>query len=123
MTRKKLNKFLFIGIFVAVISLGGFVLKKSFENNRCANTLSCEESFIVSVDNDEQAIFNGKVIDPPDIDLAQKPTEPHVLGSESPMGDKHIYVDLTSQTLKAYEGDTLFMETKVSSGKWAPTPT
>ena len=124
MTRKKLKKFrfLFIGIFIAVISLGGFVLKKSFENHRCANSLSCKESFIVSVNNDEQAIFNGVVIDPPDIDLAQKSTEPHVLGSESPKGEKHIYVDLTTQTLKAYEGDTLFMETKVSSGKWAPTP-
>ena len=36
--------------------------------------------------------------------------------------DKHIYVDLTSQTLVAYEGDTPVMTSLVASG-WGSTPT
>ena len=70
---KKRNKdfrLIFVGLFIAVISLGGFVLKRSFENQRCANTGSCEESLNFSVNNEEVAIFNGEKIDPPEIDLS-----------------------------------------------------
>lgn len=125
MVRKKTNKFnLFLfGVLTVFIGLSVFLLKKFFENNLCANTLSCKESFILSVNNDEQAIFSRQIVDPPDIDLGQKSRESNVLGAEIPKGEKHIYVDLTTQTLKAYEGDSLFMETKISSGKWAETPT
>ena len=44
-----------------------------------------------------------------------------VLGEVS--GEKRIYVDLATQTLSAYQGDTLFMQVLVSIGKWGRTPT
>ena len=45
------------------------------------------------------------------------------MGSEAEVADKRIEVDLSTQTLKAYDGDSLFMEAKVSTGKMFPTPT
>ncbi|OGM14523.1 hypothetical protein A3A76_05995 [Candidatus Woesebacteria bacterium RIFCSPLOWO2_01_FULL_39_23] len=115
--------FLYLGIFIAAMSLVFFILHKSVKNIPCANTLSCKESLELSVNNDEQAVFNAEKIDPPKIDLLASSEEKKVLGIESSTGDKHIYVDLGTQTLKAYEGETLFLETKISSGKWFPTPT
>lgn len=49
-------------------------------------------------------------------------TMKNVLGAST--GDnKHIYVDLTSQHLYAYDGNTLVYSFPVSTGKWHPTPT
>jgi lipoprotein-anchoring transpeptidase ErfK/SrfK len=45
-----------------------------------------------------------------------------VLGASVSAGEKHIYVDLSAQTLYAYEGNTQIMQTLISSGKWGPTP-
>src|SRR3989344_3400119 len=125
MARKKakIPFFLYVGIFIALIGLGFFILKIAVKNLPCANTLSCKESLELSVNNDEKAIFNGEEIVPPKIDLSLLSQEPKVLGTTTPASDKHIYVDLTNQTLKAYDGDVFFMETKISSGKWFPTPT
>jgi len=109
--------------FVVTVGLGFLILRKSTNTLHCANTLSCKESLEVSVNNNEGAVFNSRNINPPKIDLSAISNEPKVLGSEAEVGEKHIEVDLTTQTLKAYEGDTLFMETKISSGKWFPTPT
>lgn len=47
---------------------------------------------------------------------------PNVLGDSTVSGEKHIYVDLTNQKLYAYQDNTLFLETYVSTGKWFPTP-
>lgn len=55
--------------------------------------------------------------------LPRKLIQKKVLGDETATGEKHIYVDLTTQTLTAYQGDTLFMKVPVSTGKWSPTPT
>jgi lipoprotein-anchoring transpeptidase ErfK/SrfK len=45
-----------------------------------------------------------------------------VLGDQA--GDyKRIYVDLTNQRLYAFEGNNLFMNVPVSTGKWNYTPT
>jgi lipoprotein-anchoring transpeptidase ErfK/SrfK len=65
-------------------------------------------------------IFNGQRIIPPRIDIEK---DHKVLGDSILAGMKHIYVDLTSQTLYAYEGDNLILQTLVSTGKWFPTPT
>ncbi len=45
-----------------------------------------------------------------------------VLGETDVVGEKRIYVNLETQTLTAYQGDTKFMEAKVSTGKWNRTP-
>ncbi|MDE2589001.1 MAG: L,D-transpeptidase, partial [Patescibacteria group bacterium] len=58
---------------------------------------------------------------PPKIDLAAALPK-SVLGTSTDAGDKHIYVDLTTQKLYAYEGNNLYFQTFISSGKWDPTP-
>ena len=95
--------------------------KQSF----CANSISCIKNLNVNVENGESGIFNGQKITPPQIDLASetKNSKTQVLGDEAASGEKHIYIDLTNQTLYAYQGNTLFMKTLVSTGKWHPTPT
>ncbi len=91
-----------------------------FSKQYCAH--SCKESFSLKIENGQAGTFEGRKVIPPAIDLAEKP-DLKVLGEATGSGEKRIYVDLTTQTLKAYQGDTLFMETKVSTGKMFPTPT
>lgn len=88
----------------------------------CANSISCTESMKLKVENNEVGIFNNQKIIPPKIDLSQKETKTTVLADETASGEKHIYVDLTHQTLTAYQGNTLILKTLISSGKWSPTP-
>jgi len=99
-------------VVLAFLIFGGFfVFKNSFPS--CANPGSCKESLDLSA---------GQKISPPQVDLAAETTFAPVLG-ETDNGSKRIYVDLTNQTLTAYEGNTIFLETKISSGKWGRTPT
>lgn len=70
---------------------------------------------------EDKAWFEGRelqasVVDEPDLRLATR-----VLGAVAV--DKWIEVDLSEQKLIAHEGDGIFLESAVSSGKWAPTPT
>ncbi len=47
----------------------------------------------------------------------------HLLQKDSPTTTKRIVVDISSQTLSAYDGDTLFMRESISTGKeFTPTP-
>ena len=62
-------------------------------------------------------IADGEEVGVGPSDLAGK----QVLGTVN--GEKWIEVDLSEQKLIAHEGDRVFLETPVSSGKWAPTPT
>lgn len=114
-------KWLWVGAFLTAIGL--LVLNKSFSQNVCANSLSCEESLNLNVENGVTGVFNGQKIMPPQIDLAKKEPKTAVLGESDLEGEKHIYVDLSTQTLSAYQGETLFMEAKVSTGRWGKTPT
>ena len=125
MAKKRKGNFPYVitGLFIVLTSLGIFILKRSFNEARCANTLSCEESLSFSVNNDENAIFNGGKMNPPEIDLSLLTGETSVLGSATTSSDKRIEVDLSTQILRAYNGDTLFMESLISSGKLFPTPT
>jgi hypothetical protein len=88
----------------------------------CANTLSCSSTPTLAVENDAIGIFENQAVLPPRINLAEAPTTDNVLGEETATGEKHIYVDLATQTLSAYQGDTLFMQTPISAGKWNRTP-
>lgn len=89
----------------------------------CANSISCIKNLNVDVENNAIGIFMGQRVTPPKIDLAQDRGKTSVLGDQTATGEKHIYVDLTNQTLYAYQGKTLFMQTLVSTGKWGRTPT
>lgn len=90
----------------------------------CANTLSCEESLKLKVENNAVGIFNNQKVTVPNIALGPNDTKPAVLGAKSTeLNEKHIYVNLKTQILTAYDGGELFMQTPISSGKWFPTPT
>jgi lipoprotein-anchoring transpeptidase ErfK/SrfK len=89
----------------------------------CANDKSCTESQKLKVENNTVGIFNSRQVVPPKIILSLKDTKPSILGVQTSSEEKHIYVDLSKQTLYAYQGKKLFMQTYISSGKWFPTPT
>jgi hypothetical protein len=125
MAKKKETRsmYWYVGLAFILISLAAFVFDRTFKAEPCANTKSCEESLNFSVDNTKNAVFAQRNIDPPDIDLSTLTEEASVLGTKASANEKHIDVDLTTQTLKAYEGGELFIEATVSTGKWFPTPT
>ncbi|SRR6266568_272993 len=87
----------------------------------CANSKTCQSDLTQQIDNNATGTFEGHAITPPKIDLAAAlPTS--VLGASTATGEKHIYVDLSTQKLYAYQGDSKIFETYISSGKWDPTP-
>lgn len=108
---------LFVG--AAVFIAGQYAFKPS---PPCANSLSCESDLSEKVENGAVGIFEGHRVIAPPIDLASEKNRPSVLGTNVPNAQKHIYVDLSSQNLYAYEGDTKFMQTFISSGRWGKTP-
>ncbi|MCL4353684.1 L,D-transpeptidase [Patescibacteria group bacterium] len=88
----------------------------------CANSITCAKNLSVQIDNNALGIFHGQTVIPPKIGLVKKNVQSAVLGASIAKGPKHIYVDLTNQTLYAYQGKNLVMKTLISSGKWRKTP-
>ena len=70
----------------------------------CANSKTCQSDLSMHIDNNAKGTFDGQTIIPPKIDLATALPK-QVLGASTPTGDKHIYVDLSTQKLYAYQGD------------------
>lgn len=123
MTRKK-NKAgdlrpSFLLLLVAALAVGLLIFFWSIKRPFCANSKSCVSDY--ELDTNAVAVFNGQKISAPAVDINLKPNK--VLGEETMAGEKHIYVDLATQTLKAFQGDELYMEAPVSTGKWFATPT
>ena len=76
------------------------------------------------VENNAVGIFNNQRVTVPNIAFGPNDTKPAVLGAKSTeLSEKHIYVNLKTQILTAYDGGELFMQAPISSGKWFPTPT
>lgn len=132
MARKRKNKNGFPLGFV--IGFGTFLVFASLiytailntNNPPCANSRSCEESLTLKIDNKSEGVFLNQKVDVPQIDFDNTQTE--VLGVDEEIDiesaeEKHIYINLKTQTLSAYDGDVLFMETPVSTGLWGKTPT
>lgn len=67
-------------------------------------------------------MFQGHIVTPPKIDIAFDNTTSSVLGANVPSAPKHIYIDLATQTLYAYQGSTKIMQTLIASGRWGKTP-
>jgi len=88
----------------------------------CANTISRTESLELKVENNAEGTFCNKKVSVPKIADSTLNTRLAVLGTASGSGEKHIYVNLATQTLLAYQGNTLFMKTPISSGRWGRTP-
>jgi lipoprotein-anchoring transpeptidase ErfK/SrfK len=108
---------LFIGILV--FFAGKYFFKPPVP---CANSTSCQSDLIEKIENGAIGFFEGHKINAPDISLVSDTTSQSVLGVNIPDPQKHIYVDLSSQTLYAYDGNTKFMQTPISSGRWNKTP-
>lgn len=113
--------FSIISVFVLVSLLYPLLTKKP--TPPCANEKSCSESLKLKIENDAIGYFNNQQIVPPKISLLPNDSKPYVLGTNNDSGEKLIYVDLAKQTLYAYQGNNLFMQTYVSTGKWNRTPT
>ncbi|OGM74336.1 hypothetical protein A2382_02915 [Candidatus Woesebacteria bacterium RIFOXYB1_FULL_38_16] len=112
-----------LALFFLSLTLGSvFILKKSLFP-KCANSLSCKESLEFSIANGEPAVFSGQTIIPPFIELNNNLASSDVLAVATEGQEKHIFVDLATQTLTAVEGETIFMQVPVSTGKWGRTPT
>lgn len=120
-----MKKFLLIGAF-SLLSLNLFfsILKlgKLKPKLPCANTISCAHNLNSQIENGKTGIFNGEIIQVPDIDPSQELQFKMVLGEQSSPANKHIYIDLSTQKLYAFEDNQLFMETFVSTGTYDRTP-
>ena len=115
--------------FILILISGLFlvVVFSSFLDNldvktHIASELSCGPSDLSGeIDfTDTIAIFNGNQLNLPEV--AFNEDETYVLGLVHE--ERWIEVDLSEQALRAWEGNTLFLETPVSTGlPWWPTPT
>lgn len=108
---------LFAGILVYTV--GSFFVKPP---TPCANSKTCQTDLSVHIDNNTLGTFEGRTVVPPKMSLAMNTPSTSVLGASTATGDKHIYVDLSTQRLYAYQGSILVMNTFISSGKWDPSP-
>ena len=89
----------------------------------CANSISCKTSPKFEVEKNAIGIFNNKPVKAPNISLAENENPQPVLGEQTTNGEKHIFVNLSTQTLSAYEDEKLILQTPISSGLWGKTPT
>lgn len=121
-SKKVFNLPFFLALLFSVLVLGCLIIFWSLTRPFCANSISCKESFSVNIQNGATGVFDGQKVVPPAVDISKQPQASKVLGEATIVGDKHIDIDLTNQTLSAYQGTTLFMEAPISSGKWHPTP-
>jgi len=88
----------------------------------CANSKTCQSDRELQINNNAIGMFEGHKVTPPKMSLSMGEPSSNVLGASTALGEKHIFVDLAAQRLYAYQGDSLVMDTFISSGKWDPTP-
>jgi lipoprotein-anchoring transpeptidase ErfK/SrfK len=70
-----------------------------------------------------EGIYYGTKVDVPEALLVSDTQQVHVLGVANP-SERWIEVDLSEQKLRAWDGNSLFLESLVSTGlPWWPTPT
>jgi lipoprotein-anchoring transpeptidase ErfK/SrfK len=114
----------FISLLIAVLvfAVGNFFTKTPLPSLPCANSKSCQSDLTMQINNNAVGTFEGHKVVPPKMSVAMGNPSTSVLGATTIPGDKHIYVDLSTQRLYAYQGDSLVMDTFISSGKWDPTP-
>lgn len=110
-------------LHLLVISIvAGFIYLATQQRPPCANSISCVKNLSTQIENGTQGVFLGQTVTAPTIDLAADTNSISVLGEETTADEKHIYIDLDTQTLYAFENNELFFQTLVSTGKWGRTP-
>ena len=88
----------------------------------CANSKSCSSDLTEKIENGAIGMFMGRNVKAPDIDLTAESKQPSILGTNAPSEEKHIYVDLSTQMIYAYEGTNQIFKTFTSTGRWNKTP-
>lgn len=86
----------------------------------CANSISCIKDLTGDYVPGQEGTFMGKKTSPPSY-VADSLSGKRVLGDTA--SNKHIFVDLSTQKLTAYEGEKVVYSFPVSTGKWGKTPT
>lgn len=120
----KYRRLFFLAIPLALIS-ALFILKFSADNFVSKAGCPCFDVKQATGEFDSKettAFYNNSPIPLLAMLSTISKEEQQVLGEQSDQ-EKWIEVDLSEQKLKAWEGNNLFLETLVSTGKWAPTPT
>jgi len=108
---------------VVILLLAGF-LTPFFSSQKvgCGNSISCKQKPQFEIETNAIGTYNNKPIHVPNVSLRENENTNPVLGASTSQGEKHIYVNLATQTLSAYEGEKLFIQTLISSGLWGKTP-
>ncbi len=125
MAIRKINK-IFLIILPVLIIAAAVVLElsvKKADKLEAVSGCGCDTKLADgSFDPSEKtAFFMDKGVVPLLAALPEK-TDTSVLG-ETSSDQKWIEIDLSEQKLIAWEGDQMFLESLVSSGKWGKTPT
>lgn len=123
-SHKRLKNFLFLLTGALLLIAIGFVIYLVRHtilaaNQPCANSISCVSDLSGTYQPFKDGIFMGHKVAAVPKDAFPE-TLPRVLGDAT--SPKHIYVDLTTQRLKAYQGNVLLFDFPVSTGKWRITP-
>lgn len=113
--------FFLVAVFTLTFVIACRVFSLASPQPLCANSKTCKSDLRVSIENGAPGVFHGKTVMPPRINANEFASSP-VLGANTSSGEKHIYVDLSKQTLYAYQGSDLILKTLVSTGKWGKTP-
>lgn len=118
---KKINPSLLVFLIITIlVTVGIFIPKIHRLFTPCANSISCIKDLSGAYEPGQEGVFLGKNVVPPSY-MADKSSQKPVLGVSTE--EKHIFVDLATQTLTAYEGGKLIYTFPVSTGKWGRTPT
>lgn len=119
-----LKRYWYLVPVVFLFALGVLWRSAVVPTSTMAEDLACSGSDITGfVDlNAKTALWQGRTIGLPEEALAQGDTGTKVLGVANP-SERWIEVDLSEQKLRAWDGDTKFVETSVSTGlPGTPTP-
>lgn len=108
-----------LGSILAALGLGAFFLFKSLQPP-CANSISCAKDLSGKYVPQKEGTFMGQKVDVPAYVADIMPKS--VLG-EATGSNKRIEVNLSNQTLYAFQDGHLVYTFPVSTGKWYPTPT
>lgn len=106
---------------IAVVALIGTYIARNYRIARtCANSISCIADVSGEFQTGRTSTYMGRTVDVSP-QFAHMTTGTQVLGNST--DEKHVYVDLSTQMLTAYNGRTVVMSFPVSTGRWYPTPT
>lgn len=125
---QKNHRFQILVLFLFFVSLTIGIFIQSIRNskqNSLSQTSNCcgnpELATGIFDPAEKLAYFMNEAVSPLATELAEVVPDQNILGVSS--GNKWIDVDLTTQTVRAMEGDQEIYRFLVSTGKWAPTPT